>query len=158
MSVTSFGGLPHPENVIQDILTIFYFHNQHVERISGIKIAGKRYNVMGTKVRYSGDFDLRRSEFADEINEKVRAGETIESLTLILTRGSLPTSVGVKVPIFTIRNDLRISSRGKINNKTIRTAIGLSNLLEENYNTTFTSTIEMERKLSKSLVSLENFL
>ncbi|MFQ5820356.1 MAG: hypothetical protein ACE5I5_10245 [Candidatus Heimdallarchaeota archaeon] len=159
VSVSNVLGLPHQEAVVQDILVALYFQNLYGARIIGIKIAGKRYSVMGTRVRYSGGFDLRRSEFADEINDKVRTEEKIESLTLVLSRDSVPASVGSRIPVFTIRNDLRISSRSKINNKTVNTAITLSKLLEEYKRNFVRVNLEEERKvLLRPLVSLENFL
>jgi len=159
VNVSSFSGIAHQEAIVQDILATLYFDHEKGGRVSGIKIAGKRYNVMGTRVRYSGDFDLRRSEFSEEINEKVRIGEKIESLTLELSRSSVPSSIGGRIPIFTIRNDLRISSRSKINDRTIKTAIALSKLLEEYKREFVQESFDVERRLvSRSLVSLENFL
>ena len=159
VGISSFSGLPHQDAVVQDILGVLYFNDLYGGRIVGIKIAGKRYSIDGSRVRYSGHFDLRRSEFAEEINERVRSGEIIENITLQLSRGSVPASVRRKVPIFTIRNDLRISSRSKISDKTVWTAISLAKLLEEYRQSAFISVIEAERRiLSRSLVSLEDFL
>ncbi len=158
VSVSSFAS-PQQETLTQDILVTLYFHDFFGGRIRGIKIAGKRYPVLGTHVRYSGDWDLRRSEYTDEINERLRAGERVENITFIPSRDNVPALVGRNVPTFTIRSDLRISSRGKIRDKTVWTAIALAKLLEEYNRNTIQETFEEERRLRlRSFVSLENFL
>ena len=158
VSVSSFAS-PQQEALTQDILVTLYFHDFYGGRIRGIKIAGKRYPVLGTNVRYSGDWDLRRSEYTDEINERLRAGEKVENITFVPSRDTVPALVGRKVPTFTIRSDLRISSRGKIRDKTVWTAIALAKLLEEYNRNTIQETFEEERRLRlRSFVSLENFL
>ncbi len=158
VSVSSFAS-PQQEDLTQDILTTLYFHDFYGGRIRGIKIAGKRYPVLGTHVRYSGDWDLRHSEYTDEINDRLRAGEKVEYITYVPSRDTVPAIVGPKVPTFTIRSDLRISSRGKIRDKTMWTAIALAKLLEEHNRNVFQETFEEERRLRlRSFMSLENFL
>lgn len=158
VSLSSYAS-PQQEALAQDILVTLYFQDLYGGRIRGIKIAGKRYPVLGTRVRYSGDWDLRRSEYADEINERLRAGEKVESITVVPSRASVPASVGREVPTFTIRSDLRISSRSKIRDKTVWAAIAIAKLLEEHNRNLIQEVFEEERRLRlRSVVSLEKFL
>ncbi|MFQ6126125.1 MAG: hypothetical protein ACE5R6_16175 [Candidatus Heimdallarchaeota archaeon] len=63
------------------------------------------------------------------------------------------------MPTFTIRSDLRISSRSKIRDKTVWAAIAIAKLLEEHNRNLIQEVFEEERRLRlRSVVSLEKFL